>query len=291
MRVNELANFIKAREHARIIKEKGFRSSEELDPIIAEYRFCNVRREDDRVTKFVRKWCKEFARSPDQWFCFVVARLFNNEDTLNTVADCLLPHFKPERMRRALRIRRNGGLKNFNAAYIVSTNGVAMDKVDYVIDRILAPLWRDRASLRAAKFKSLAAWHEALTQYQGLGSFLAAQVIADAKYEPPFWDHAYELPTSHVEDWYTFAASGPGSRRGLNRVMGYDVNGSWKEHMWRAQITELRSAIIPLLPQYLGSYFHAQDLQNCLCEFDKYERARLGEGRPKQKYVPHNEEN
>jgi hypothetical protein len=29
---------------------------------------------------------------------------------------------------------------------------------------------------------------------------------------------------------------------------------------------------------------HAQDLQNCLCEFDKYERVRLGEGRPKAKY-------
>mgnify|MGYP003335523726 CR=1 FL=1 len=27
-----------------------------------------------------------------------------------------------------------------------------------------------------------------------------------------------------------------------------------------------------------------QDTQNVLCEFDKYERARLGQGRPKQRY-------
>jgi hypothetical protein len=33
-----------------------------------------------------------------------------------------------------------------------------------------------------------------------------------------------------------------------------------------------------------GKPMHAQDLQNCLCEFDKYERARLGEGTPKQIY-------
>jgi hypothetical protein len=32
---------------------------------------------------------------------------------------------------------------------------------------------------------------------------------------------------------------------------------------------------------------HAQDLQNCLCEFDKFERARLGEGKPKRKFRPH----
>jgi len=29
---------------------------------------------------------------------------------------------------------------------------------------------------------------------------------------------------------------------------------------------------------------HMQDLQNCLCEFDKYERVRLGEGRPRNGY-------
>ncbi len=28
---------------------------------------------------------------------------------------------------------------------------------------------------------------------------------------------------------------------------------------------------------------HAQDLQNCLCEFDKWMRVRLGEGKPKRR--------
>jgi hypothetical protein len=31
---------------------------------------------------------------------------------------------------------------------------------------------------------------------------------------------------------------------------------------------------------------HAADLQNCLCEFDKMERARLGEGKLKRRFVP-----
>ena len=27
-----------------------------------------------------------------------------------------------------------------------------------------------------------------------------------------------------------------------------------------------------------------RDIEHCLCEFDKYERTRLGEGRPRAKY-------
>jgi hypothetical protein len=30
----------------------------------------------------------------------------------------------------------------------------------------------------------------------------------------------------------------------------------------------------------------ASDLRSCLCEFDKYERGRLGEGKPKRRFVP-----
>jgi hypothetical protein len=44
----------------------------------------------------------------------------------------------------------------------------------------------------------------------------------------------------------------------------------------------LQEAVNKKLPEPL----HAQDLQNCLCEFDKYERARLGQGVPKQIYTP-----
>jgi hypothetical protein len=107
-----------------------------------------------------------------------------------------------------------------------------------------------------------------LTQFDGLGSFIAAQIIADLKYMPPL---------DKAKDWHTFASSGPGSRRGLNRVCGRAVNESWTEDKWRAALTALQEKIKPL-------EMHAQDLQNCLCEFDKYERVRLGEGEPKQIY-------
>lgn len=279
MRVKEFAKFINTRERYRVAKETGRRRpTSGTDPIIEEYRFCNVRRNDDRVTKWIHGNILEpFQDSPDLWFFLVIARLFNNPDTLRLFTYAQYQNWSPETWRKKLKDQREKGTI-FNAAYIVSTNGLAMDKVDYVIDRVLAPLWRKRKEIgdKIKRTEVLSVVQDLLQQEQGLGSFMAAQVIADLKYAHP----------SRWADFHTFAASGPGSRRGLNRVCEHDVNAPWREDHWRAMLKALRdSTNLRLKMEPLT----AQDIQNCLCEFDKYERARLGEGKPKQKYVPFEE--
>ena len=113
-------------------------------------------------------------------------------------------------------------------------------------------------------------------QYPGMGSFLAAQVICDLKYVEPL---------RSADDWRTWAASGKGSLRGLNRVMGHDKGRSWTEHEWFRRLHALHAEIGPLVRASKMPPIHAQDLQNCLCEFDKYERTRLGEGKPRCRYA------
>jgi hypothetical protein len=115
-------------------------------------------------------------------------------------------------------------------------------------------------------------------QRDGLGSFMAAQIVADMKYVEPL---------RRANDWMTFAASGPGSKRGLNRVLGRPLQTSWDEHGWRVKLRELHEDIKPKLEGVGLGDLHAQDLQNCLCEFDKYLRAKLGEGHPKTRFTPH----
>ena len=109
-----------------------------------------------------------------------------------------------------------------------------------------------------------------------MGGFHAAQVVADVKYVGPLRD---------ASDWWDFAASGPGSRRGLNRVLGRPTDAPWKEKQWVKQVHVLRKEIAPALAKAGLPRMHAQDTQNCLCEFDKYERIRLGEGKGR-KFVP-----
>jgi hypothetical protein len=276
VRVSDLAKFIAARERHRAWKEANRKTlPANADPIISQFRFCNVRRNDDRVTKWIfERYLGPWRKHEHLWFALVVARLFNNEPTLASIHPHVLD-YKPLKMRKVLMGRAAEGHKNFNAAYIVSTNGRAMNKIDYVIDFILTPMWKQRKFIasRLNNVGQLANVHLLLEEFQGLGSFMAAQIIADLKYADPDW----------WEDFHTFAASGPGSRRGLNRVMGQPVDAPWREAVFRATLLQLRDKVNARLKI---EPLTAHDIQNCLCEFDKYERFRLGEGTPKQKYHP-----
>lgn len=277
MRTKELCAFIVEREKVRINKEKpDFPATKAYtkDPILLRFRFCNVHREDDKVTKWITKyWREPYADDPDLWFAMVVARLFNQPDTLAAIGFPV--PYKPERIRKLLHDRRDAGLRNFNGAYIVSTNGHAMDKVDYLIHHVMGPAWARRKALRPDKAYDLQTYHTTLMEVPGLASFMAGQVVADLK---------YVRPLLQAPDWHTWAASGPGSRRGLNRVCAFLPKQNWKEATWLETLQLLQDATNVRLRAAGMQPLHAQDLQNCLCEFDKYERVRLGEGVPKQLY-------
>jgi len=80
MRTKELVKFIKERESIRLKKEAGKPRPWTKDPILGNYRFCNVHREDDRVTREL----KALAPTEDAnlWFWWVMARLFNKPRTM-----------------------------------------------------------------------------------------------------------------------------------------------------------------------------------------------------------------
>jgi hypothetical protein len=107
-----------------------------------------------------------------------------------------------------------------------------------------------------------------------LGSFMAAQVIADMKYTKLF-------TPEKTEDWHTFAASGPGSRRGLNLLLGAEIEQPWTEKDWHQQLIGVRNTILPMFIELGWELPHAQDVQNMLCEFSKYKR-----GYSRNKFVP-----
>lgn len=278
--VTHFADFIKARERHRKAKEAGsWRGVGKKDEIIERFRFCNVRRNDDRVTKWIHtKWLHPNKGDKHLWFAMVVARLFNSPETLEAIGYPV--PWDAEKVRGILQGRKLEHRKVFNPAYIVSTNGRAMDKVDYVVDLVLSPMWAARAGILASlnKTNALDDVHRLLMGQQGLGSFMAAQVVADLKYADP----------SHWEDFDTFAASGPGSKRGMARVLRLPAKTAIAETPFRELLIKLRHAINAKLKW--EEPITAQDIQNCLCEYDKYLRALTGEGRPKQLYTPHGEE-
>jgi len=197
----------------------------------------------------------------------VLARMFNLPDTLQALG---FPHFwDVEDMAFGLKDRRACGIKIFNGAYLITTCGVKMDKIDYVF-RVADDTRNSMVSIQPEN--TLEHWHRQLTQVKGLGSFLAAQVIADLKNTPGH-------PLQEAPDRLTWCAPGPGSLRGLARL----ENGrrpSKKAFLRVAQAA--RQRVVPLLDPM--PEIDMQDFQNCLCEFDKWERTYFGESKPKQRY-------
>ena len=88
------------------------------DPVLQNYRFCNVRRDNDRVTKWLfEHWYKPNCNSEHLAFAACMARHFNWPDTLEALG---FPHkWEPEKVRAILKHRRDIlKVKVYTGAYI-----------------------------------------------------------------------------------------------------------------------------------------------------------------------------
>lgn len=247
------------------------------DPILQQYRFCNVYRNLDKESKLIHSnWLQHPASGSDVWFAMAVARLVNWWPTLAEVGYPV--PWRPKAFVKALDKRKVQGEKVFTGAYMVRADPhVSGSKGAYIAESVLTPMWQKRAELRPRQGDTLNSFHERLMGNRDMGSFMAAQIVADVKYAAG--------PLGVATDWTTWAASGPGSRRGLNRLHGNAVDKPWKETDWRLAFAQLHKLTTLLIAAHSMPFITGQDLQNCLCEFDKYERVRLKEGTPRSKYI------
>jgi len=240
------------------------------DPILNEFKFCNVMREEDRVTKWIAEnWRDPHYTNPDIWFAMGVARLINWPPTLSAIG-WPLP-WRPNRNRRKMNARREAHEQVFTGAYMITNAGQTLSKVDTVL-LMLSNL--NKLENPPVKGDTLAIAHAKLMEGTlcGMGSFMAAQVIADCKYAEIL---------DKADDWWDWCAPGPGSQRGLSRLLGIEFR-RFRQDVFIEKLTQLRKEI----KREINVVLHLQDLQNCLCEFDKFERTLWGEGRPRSRYKP-----
>lgn len=233
--------WINERERIRLVKERGDPWPWTQNPHLRDRHFCNIRREDDRGTKEIHAVRKEFPSMslPDYPMFYTAARLFNKASTVRE-------YWKHG--AEFVKEMQEEGEVVFHTAYMVSTCGVSMNKVDYVDDMV-------RRVSRVSP--SMLVCNEAFAELRtvdGLGSFMCGQIIADLKY------------TNYLKnavDFDEFAVMGPGSKKGLDLIFGPGTTETTFMH----RLKVLRAAIKSEIPK-----LHNQDLQNCLCEFSKFSR-------------------
>lgn len=278
-----LFGWIKEREQIRIRKDGGAPQPWTDDPILAAYRFCNVRREDDRVTVWIRQNIRErYADHPHLWLMLCIARQINWPPTLeHLMATGAWPgsdnfDFAPA-MTRELNDWQARGQKVYTGAYMISApSKKGQNKQEYIAETVIGALWERRRTFSwsaiGADRRSLRRTHEWLTRSNGWGPFMAYQAVVDMRFTALLRD---------AEDVHLWAAAGPGTIRGLNRLHGRAVEYPLKQGQ---ALSEMR-AIYGVVQQETGVAMDFSDVPNILCETDKYLRVKLGQGKPRALYV------
>lgn len=276
--LERLVYWVRERESIRLKKEAGEPKPFTDDTILQTYRFCNVRRMDDAVSKWLlSNWYTPYFDHPNMLAAVALARFFNLPSTLERITfpvfGCYapsIPQYNPELMKNVLSTLKSRGDTIFNGAYMVS-GGSGADKIESVVDYYVQPLVDDPPKIDPKSMRKT--WEVIVSRY-GFGSFMAGQVVADLRW-------AMGGSWSDKKKW---APAGPGSMRGINRILGRPLDKTYSPTEWLRVFVPYMGDVRARIPESISSRLEAHDLQSILCETDKMNRILNGEGTPKQRY-------
>ncbi len=310
-KVQDFWKFINDR-HAIYLKRKaGEPKPWSDDPIFQEWKFTNVFRELDRGTIALRRMLKQLYEEyqhQNQCSLLLIGDGIPSGDSIdknyirNQFITCILyrmfnwhenarfgPITNPTAWYKYLKSKQDNGDQIFGGAYILpSVKGEGkLETLERVCRGIVSEV--DSLIKGIKGFSTLEnAWK--VLQYNCIGPFIAYEFVCDLRYTDIL---------RNATDTCTWCNIGSGAERGLQR-MGFDVALQSIYHLYVMSYNELRfsnvnhwiydhfmfdrsiEGIEKNDPKY--PYWELREIEHCLCEFDKYERIRLGQGRPKVKF-------
>lgn len=273
-------------------RDKGLPRPWTTDPILHEYKFTNVFRELDRGTIALRKmeerhvdlWDVSRRRTPDWktaglivWNTFWY-RMFN----LDIHAKEYGFSSTPDTLYSYIRYRYRRGLQLYTGAHMTNGGDTLTPKHEAHIP-VIQRVWEERETLARTIYESMSirTAFEELRLFRYCGPFIAYEMASDLR-----WSVLFE-----PVDCYEWANVGPGCRRGMIRL-GYEPNVGTMILLWARAKKELPLVVrrhhpLAVKPDDdpLWPPFELREIEHCLCEFDKYERVRLGQGKTRSRYA------
>lgn len=256
------------------------------DWVFRSYRFCNVFREDDRVTR----WLREHVRGPLRHsrhvlWAIIVHRWFNRIESMEVLNDSALGisrgEFHPQQMRERLLFTLPKG-PWVTGAYMIKTPA-GMDKIDGLL-WCLGQIHPDVEHLAVRMYEegtTLEGVWDVLRRYPYLGDFMAYEVVTDLRHTDLLCD---------APDIMLWANPGPGAARGFARVLGQPID-TFNRHKQEDRHTLINGmqrllhlSGDPTLWPAEWPRWEMREVEHWLCEFDKYKRTRNSEGRPKSRF-------
>lgn len=319
--VGHLYDFITERYHIHVKKDiDGAPRPWTKNPVLAEYKFTNVFREDDRVS---RALIEQISMNPNlsleekilNTFLF---RSWNNPRTFEDFGgpwsaktiyhgDILKERVRP---RYHELLEQEPDRKWWSSAYNQGgtkyawkfPDGEGFSRAaseeegrkypDYEPDiplRVfhIGPWLHEKKTVKKLiKAKSQEEAFNIIREIRGFADFLAYQVFVDLTYIPQYKFSENE-----------FVVAGPGCKRGLDLIFK-DYDGMTHEEalFWLRDNIErvFRRACKEWNPDklfkerpFVDRCLNIMCLENCFCELSKYIKAVNGTGRPKNKYKPY----
>ena len=247
------------------------------DEILRTYRFTNLFRELDTGTIYCQKYIRDaLAGHPELFFNVALYRSYNRISTHEFIGNFLVT-YDMDCVLEMVRAYRDEGNPIVTGAHMLGTNTRGHDKVYQVFGRAAQFLWDNRRELEPKPGDTLKQAFDRLNGIvPGFGSFISYEVITDLRWTRLLQD---------ASDIMTWANPGPGAKRGLNRILGLDVKTKKKDQVYIDCMETLLFKSLERMPS-TSPRWEMREVEHSLCEFDKYERVRLGEGRPRMKYKP-----
>lgn len=294
-----LYNFIKRRYVIHLRKDVLKKDPPwTTDQVLRDFRFTNIRREHDKESKWV---IEHITSNPelsyeDKLLNVILFRLYNKHETAELISMPFkfseTPDWNPEWYRSLFEAALVEDPKRvfFTAAFHTVGMKNTLKKVtgeSYAPMRILKFI---KILINEGLVDDIKACtnqqevYQTLTDYNGIGRFLAYQFYVDMTY-------IAEFPFSENE----FTVAGPGCVMGLNYLfedrdgMSYEECLFWlRDNLDRLFVEELgkdwdAKRLFWDLPEE-DRCFNVMSLENCFCELSKYIRAKDGTGRPRKRY-------
>jgi hypothetical protein len=241
------------------------------DPILREFKFCNVYRAAGRVSQYmIRDVCyhDEPCTPQDRLFQIVAFRTFSKTATWRTVRDVLGRHpvlddladgsFTSALDQARL---RNGGL--YTGAFILSATDAYGQSAKHRnhVELFRHMFLHDQLGTKLLEATSLREVYELLHGYPLMGDFMSYQTAIDLNYSALIGFSENE-----------FTQAGPGALRGIRKC--FDNLGDYMPAeivLWMTERQEAEFARLGLpFTGLWGRPLHAIDCQGLFCETDKY---------------------
>lgn len=246
------------------------------DPILRQYKFCNVYRAQDRVSQFLigEVIYSQERSSADTLFRIFLFRLLNKTESWvqleRELGDISLEDFDFETYAQVIDKLKAKGQVIYGNAFILCANKVYgySDKHRNHL-KLLETVFNDPRKFESIlQAKSMSELFTKLRELPLIGDFMAYQLVTDFNYSTVF-----------NFDENDFTVVGPGSKRGIEKCFESTGGMSYEEViMWMVEHQDEEFARLNLSFKRLGDRpLKAIDCQGIFCETDKYCRVKFPE--------------